>query len=337
VGDERWLDLVSHDPDATIFHRAEWLTLLRDQYGYEPSAWALAAPEGQLVAGLPVVRVRSRLTSTRLVAVPFSDVCRPVVLPGRADTVARLAQVIAGEHERLGLDLEVRAELPNAPGGQLAGGHVLHELRLSADVDEVYSRFPKPQLRQHIKKARKSGLVAERRVDRDGLAAFYALHLRTRRRLGVPTQPRSFVLALERLFAAGLGFVQLVRLEGKPVGGAVFLVTNGTLTYKYSALDVEYRRLGGGHLILIEGIEWGCEHGCQTLDMGRTEEDNEGLRAFKRSWGAEEIPLAYTHFGSVRRVGGGNGPLARLASAVIRRSPAFVGRLAGEALYRHAG
>ena len=289
------------------------------------------------MAGLPVARVGSRLTSRRLVALPFSDVCRPVALPGQDGAVEALAAFVSREHERQGLDVEVRAELPGAPGGQVVGGHVLHAVRLSADAEEVYARFPKPQLRQHIRKARKSGLVAERRVDREGLAAFYALHLRTRRRLGVPTQPRSFILAFERLFAAGLGFVQLVLLDGRPVGGAVFLVANGTLTYKYSALDVEHRRHRGGHLILIEGIEWGCEHGCHTLDMGRTEEENEGLRAFKASWGAEEIPLGYTQFGSVRRVGEGSGRASRMAAAVIRRSPPFVGRLVGAALYRYAG
>jgi hypothetical protein len=71
--------------------------------------------------------------------------------------------------------------------------------------------------------------------------------------------------------------------------------------------------------------------------MGRTEEDNEGLRAFKSSWGAEEIPLGYTQFGSVRRVGEASGRASRMAAAVIRHSPPFVGRLVGAALYRFAG
>jgi len=39
----------------------------------------------------------------------------------------------------------------------------------------------------------------------------------------------------------------------------------------------------------------------------------------------------------VRRVGEASGRASRMAAAVIRRSPPFVGRLVGAALYRFAG
>ena len=42
-------------------------------------------------------------------------------------------------------------------------------------------------------------------------------------------------------------------------------------------------------------IRWACEAGFHTLDFGRTDVDNEGLRSFKRSWGASEVELAYTY------------------------------------------
>jgi CelD/BcsL family acetyltransferase involved in cellulose biosynthesis len=336
VADPRWRELAENAPGASIFHRPEWLGLLRDAYGFEPTAWTLAAADGSLIAGLPVARVGGRLTGRRLVALPFSDSCRPLCREGHEDALPELGALVAAERERAALDLEVRAPLPGS-GGQVVEGEVEHVLALSSDVEEVRARFAKAQVRRDIAKAERSGLVGERRTDREGLAAFYALHLRTRRRLGVPTQPRSFILAFERLFAQGLGFVQLVRLEGEPVAAAVFLAAAGTLTYKYSASDFEHRKLHPNHLMLMEGIRWGCEHGCHTLDMGKTEVENEGLRKFKRSWGAEERPLPYTHFGSVKRVGGGDGPASRLAATVIRRSPPIVGRLVGAALYRHAG
>ncbi len=336
VADPRWRELAERAPGASIFHRPEWLALLRDAYGFEPMAWTLDAGDGTLVAGLPVARVGGRLTGRRLVALPFSDSCRPLCAEGRGDALPELGALVAAEREREGLDLEVRADLPGAGGQTIAGG-VEHVLALSSDVEEVRARFAKAQVRRDIARAERSGLVGDRRTDRDGLAAFYDLHLRTRQRLGVPTQPRSFILGFERLFADGLGFVQLVLREGEPIAAAVFLAASGTLTYKYSASDVEHRKLHPNHLMLMEGIRWGCEHGCHTLDMGRTELENEGLRAFKRGWGAEERPLPYTHFGSVKRVGGGDGRATRMGAAVIRRSPPIVGRLVGAALYRHAG
>ncbi len=335
VADPRWRELAERAPGASIFHRPEWIGLLRDAYGFRPHAWTVAGADGALVAGLPVARVGGRLTGRRLVALPFSDTCRPLCLQGREDALDELAGVVEAERAREGLDLEVRAPLA---GGHPGGEFVEHILSLEGGVEEVRSRFAKAQVRRDIAKAQRSGLVAERRTDREGLAAFYDLHLHTRRRLGVPTQPRSFILAFERLFADGLGFVQLVRTaEGEPAAAAVFLAASGTLTYKYSASEVAHRKLHPNHLMLMEAIEWGCENGCHTLDMGRTEPENTGLCSFKRGWGAEERSLTYTHFGSPKRIGGGEGRAERLVGGVIRRSPPFVGRLVGAALYRYAG
>jgi hypothetical protein len=229
----------------------------------------------------------------------------------------------------------VRADLPGG-GGQTIDGEVEHVLALSSDVEEVRARFAKAQVRRDIAKAERSGLVGERRTDRDGLAAFYDLHLRTRRRLGVPTQPRSFILGFERLFADGLGFVQLVLREGEPIAAAVFLAASGTLTYKYSASDVQHRKLHPNHLMLMEGIRWGCEHGCHTLDMAAP-----SWRTRASGPSSEGGAPRSARFLHALRVGEARGrrrrPRTRMGAAVIRRSPPIVGRLVGAALYRHAG
>jgi hypothetical protein len=83
----------------------------------------------------------------------------------------------------------------------------------------------------------------------------------------------------------------------------------------------------------MEAIRWGCENGMRTLDFGRTDLDNAGLLAFKRSFGAVESPLPYTYLGAARR-DAARGRAGRALSTVIQHSPATVGRLVGEALYR---
>ena len=65
---------------------------------------------------------------------------------------------------------------------------------------------------------------------------FYRLHLQTRRRLGVPVQPRRFfALLLERVIRTGLGFVLTAHRDNVPVAGALFCAWNGTVMCKYSA------------------------------------------------------------------------------------------------------
>lgn len=336
LADSSWLEFVETSPSAEVFHHPRWLRLLQDQYGYEIGGRCVANGNG-IEAGIPIARVESRLTGRRLVSLPFSDFCAPALAAESepAAAAASLGKALAEETDRTGLPLTVRAPLPAAEA-VVQDGMFRHLLALSPDPVEVEKRYSKSQVKRGIKKARKEGLRWERRTDAAALDAFYALHLKTRRKLGVPTQPKRFIRRFEGLFEAGLGFVGLVLDEDRPIAAAVFLTLNQTIVYKYGASDP--RRLGKrpNNLLFSEAIRWACESGMRTLDLGRTEAGNEGLRAFKRSWGAEEVELTYTHLG-------GQGPprrsdrRERLVGATIRRSPPFVGRLVGAGLYRHFG
>jgi len=336
LADPQWLGFVERSPSAEVFHHPRWLELLRAQYGYELGACCVANGNG-IEAGIPIARVESRLTGRRLVSLPFSDVCSPAVTadaePGAAEALGR---ALAEESERSGLELSVRAPLPGAPGAFAEDGMFRHLLPLAADPAEVEGRYSKSQVKRGIKKARKEGLEWERRTDAAALDAFYALHLRTRRKLGVPTQPKRFIRRFAGLFEAGLGFVGLVLDAGRPIAAAVFLTHNDTIVYKYGASDPKALGKRPNNLLFAEAIRWACESGFRTLDLGRTEAANEGLRSFKRSWGAEEAELTYTHLRE-REPASGSGLRDRVVGATIRRSPPFVSRLAGEAFYRHFG
>jgi CelD/BcsL family acetyltransferase involved in cellulose biosynthesis len=115
----------------------------------------------------------------------------------------------------------------------------------------------------------------------------------------------------------------------------VFLRWNGTVIYKHSASDPSAWGLRPNNAVLWHAIRWACENGYSTFDLGRTDASNRGLRTFKRGWAVEEEPLSYAFIGrlSDRPDRGG---AAALAATVIRRSPPFVCRALGEALYRFA-
>jgi CelD/BcsL family acetyltransferase involved in cellulose biosynthesis len=331
--DPAWSDLVDRDPAASIFHHPGWLRLLGEQYRYPISAWCVTGPEGRLTAGLPVALVRSRLTGSRLISIPFSDTCAPLRDPASELDAATLPEGIEEQRVRAGLPLEVRGEIPGVPGGMVVQKYAQHRLALEPDVEQVERRFAKSQVKRGIAKAVREGVTVARHQDRDALARFYAMHLATRRHQGVPTQPRRFILRFSELFGAGHGFVLLARHQGRDVAGAVFLAAGSTLTYKYGASRRDALAVRPNNLLFMEAIRWGCEHGMRTLDFGRTDLDNDGLMAFKRSWGADELPLAYTYLGR-RKPESGPGLSQRAMKTVIQHSPPALGRLVGEALYR---
>ena len=238
TADARWRALAGTAPQATIFHHPEWLSLLGEQYGYEILACLVVDEHHQPVAGLPLAIVRSRLTGSRLVALPFSDACPPLVATGaQAEATAALCSGLDSLRRSQGLALEVRHAVELDAASVVPSYHQ-HVLELEGG-DPVGERA-RPAARRGVRKARREGVAIERRTDAEALDAFYRLHLRTRRRQGVPTQPRRFIRAFSGLFERGLGFVMLARLGSRAIAAAVFVGDGRTLTYKYGASDLAY-------------------------------------------------------------------------------------------------
>jgi CelD/BcsL family acetyltransferase involved in cellulose biosynthesis len=335
--DPRWQTFLDGARGASIFHHPAWLELVGRRYRYEMSVLCVM-DRSEIVAGIPLARVCSRLTGCRLVALPFSDICPPAYARGADDgAAAALAQALVDERERTGLDVEVRAPVGGVASAHVVARHLTHRLALEGGADAVLARASKSQVRRAVSKARREGVVAQPAADRDALDVFYELHALTRRRQRVPIQPKGFILDFERLFAQGLGYVMISRHEGRPIAAAVFLTYGGVLTYKYGASDEQFLHLRPNHVLFAEAIRLGCEAGMRELDLGRTDPDNEGLARFKRSWGAEELELAYTWFADGLPNPGAGRAARRIIRTAIHRGPPVTGRLIGTALYRHVG
>jgi hypothetical protein len=86
--DPRWDAMVNRHPKSSVFHSGNWLRALRNVYGYEFVVLTTDSPAAPLTNGLVLCRVRSWLTGSRLVSLPFSDHCEPLV--GNSEEFDRL-------------------------------------------------------------------------------------------------------------------------------------------------------------------------------------------------------------------------------------------------------
>lgn len=162
---------------------------------------------------------------------------------------------------------------------------------------------------------------------------FYGLQVSTRRRLGLPPQPRRFFRALWRdVLERGLGHLTVVEARGEPVAAGVFLRWNGVTVYKYGASDPAAWSLRPNNLLFAEEIEAACLRGDRIFHFGRADVEDEGLRRFKTGWGADELPISYVRFGAPR-IERASPP--RVFRSLVRRTPEPVVRLLGETLYRY--
>jgi len=331
--DERWLAFVRTHPDATTFHHPAWMDLVADTYGYRPFVLTLRDSGGEVAAGIPLLEVRSRLTGSRFVSLPFTDHCPP--LARDADSLARFSAGFAEWSASAGAArLEIRGTMPEAPGVLASVVGVRHVLPLDVDSRQNWVRF-KPSSSQAVRKALREGVEVRLTRSRDGLRAFYRLHCLTRRKLGVPVQPARFFEGLWRkVIQQNLGYVLLAYRSEQPIAGAVVLTWNGHLILKYTASDPSQLRFRPNNLVVWTAIDWGCRNSCRQMDFGKTDLDDRGLRDFKAGWASTELPLRYSYVGTAppRR---GTGFARRTASRMIRVSPPIVARGVGELFYRY--
>jgi CelD/BcsL family acetyltransferase involved in cellulose biosynthesis len=335
LDDPSWVRLARSHPRALAFHQPEWVDLLRECYGLRGFALVALASDGSPCAGLPVIEVRDPLRRRRWVSLPFTDHC-PILSDSRERDDALLETLEEAATSAGVAGVELRTALPGERSGERTAG-VLHELELERDHAAVYRHFHKSRVRASISRAERDGVVV-RTADsqRDLGDSYFQLHLRTRRRLGVPAQPRAFFRLLwPRVIEAGLGFVLLAEAGGATIAGAVFLHWKEHLIYKFAASDERFRSLQPNHAVLWEAIRRGCDRGYRVLDFGRSDLDDSGLRAFKQGWGAEESLLRYTTLVGPRPRSD-RAPAGAALRPVLRHCPLWVCRGIGAALYRYA-
>jgi CelD/BcsL family acetyltransferase involved in cellulose biosynthesis len=333
--DDRWVAYASSKPQATIFHHPAWINLLAECYGYRPFVITVCNSAGKITAGLPMMEVNSRLTGRRWVSLPFTDYCIPLY-----DDRESLYELTRGltKHFQEGVapKIEVRWELPAHPAIHSYSDYVMHTLKLDSNAELVVKGFKRTH-RQNIRTAEKRGVRIEWGDQPEHLQLFYGLQLETRQRKGVPVQPwRFFDLLVKRVLVQGLGFVLFAYKGDECLATGLFLHWQQTLTYKYAASSDFGQQYRPNNLLTWTAMRWGCENGHTTFDLGRADPSNAGLRRFKRGWGADESPLIYSRL-SVAPPQSTNGRMMSVLQTVIRNSPAWVCRAAGELLYRHVG
>jgi hypothetical protein len=172
-----------------------------------------------------------------------------------------------------------------------------------------------------------------------GLREFCRMNWQTRREHGLPPQPACFFDNFQRhVLAKGRGMVVLASYNGSTVAGSVYVHFGRKAVYKYGASDRRYQHLRANNLIMWEAIERYAADGYASLDLGRTEPENDGLLQFKRGWGCGEHRINYYKY-DLRSdaFAAGRLSVSGAHTAVFRHMPLPLLRLAGTLLYRHAG
>ena len=333
--DSDWDRLVLSHPDCNFFHSAAWAKVLGKTYRHKP-IYLHFSHQGELVALVPMMEVRSPFTGCRGVCLPFSDFCTPLLFD-KAQAGPVLDKLSELGRERNWKYFELRGgreTLPAAavPATQFYG----HKLPLSGSSEDLLARVASP-VRRAIRKAEKSGVHVQLTRTRDAILEFYRLHIRTRRRHGLPPQPLSFFLNIyEEIVKAGQGFVVLAKRGSRFLAAAIFFQFGKNSVYKFGASDELLQEFRGSNLVMWEAIRLLLRDGASMLHFGRTSLDNDGLRRFKLGWGTVEEAIEYFQFdigAQAWKSNGHNG--SGLHNTIFRTLPLVLNRFAGAVIYPH--
>ena len=338
--DPRWAEFVGKHPGSSVFHTVPWLSALQRTYGYEPLAYTTSPPGMSLEDGLVFCRVTSWLTGRRLVSLPFSDHCEPLMATAADEQLfaSTIEQTLHREKLRYA---EIRATGDPFSTTRLSHPtrtYCFHRLDLRPDLTTLFRNCHKSSMQRKILRAEREGLTCEIGRSQALLNAFWDLLLMTRRRHRIPPQPQDWFRNLIACFGDALQ-IRVAFKDKRPVAAILTLRHKDTIVYKYGCSDSRFNNLGGTQLLFWRAIQDARRDGLHVFDLGRSECDNAGLITFKDHLGSARSTLTYSRF-SLSPPSERSGPNAaewagRIARGVVPYLPDRILRMIGSVLYRH--
>ena len=293
TGYQGWHQIIAEKFDSDIFHTAAWAKVLKDTYDFTPIYFALMEADFPK-AIIPLFEARSLLTGIRGVSLPFTDFCNFLTESEKFIPIL-LENIFAYGRQKKWKYVEFRSLVfPfQAPASEI---FYTHDIDLSRSTEAIWASL-KDTNRRNIRKAIKEGVKIKFETSLEALKEFYRLQVMTRKRHGLPPQPFKFFKAIyENIITKNLGVIVSAYFANKIVASAIYFNFNKNAVFKFGASDEKYHNLRPNNLIMWEAIIWHKEKGSYNLNLGRTEQKNDGLLNYKRLWGAKERLLKYYRF-----------------------------------------
>jgi len=305
-----------------------------------PVAFTTCPPAAELRNALLFCRVKSWLTGCRLVSLPFSDHCEPLV--DNSDEFVEMLHVVsklAGEEGYRWIELRpletTLREVAEQAGFAVSDSFVAHRVDLHPDIDAIFRSLHRNCMQRQIRRAERENLTYEEGNSEQILLQFFKLFVLTRRRHHAPPQSiewfRNLIVATKPNIT-----IRIAAKEHQPVAGILTLRTGTSMVYKYGASDTRFHNLGAIPFLFWRTIQDAKSRGLCSLDLGRSDLEALGLITFKERLGSAAHTLRYLRFpnsairSSTKRV---VQTMQRVSEQMPEKAFCYVGKL----IYPHLG
>ncbi len=299
LGDPRWQVLVDKHPNASVFHTTGWLEAVRRTYGYNPVVFTTSPPTDELRNGLLFCRIRTWLTGSRMVSLPFSDYCEPLCDSAEFNVLVRYLQSALDHQDWKYLEIRLidgcLSRGAEAAGFRIKDKHLLHRVDLQSSLADLLRTFHEDSVQRRVRHAERAGLVERIGRSERLLKDFYGLYLLTRQRQILPPQPYKWFQNLLQCMGESLEIRTAYKNE-VPIASMLTLRCRGVVYYKYGCSDAHFNYLDATPFLVRRALYEANSSGATEFDLGGMEMDNIGLISFKNKWARETQALSYWKF-----------------------------------------
>ena len=332
-GAAAWDAFVLACPQATFFHRAGWMRILREVFRHD-AYFLLARTNGVITGVLPLAQMKSLLFGNALVGLPFA------VYGGVAALDAASADALEAEAQRLAKalgvqHLELRHIDRRHSDWPMQDLYVTFRKAISPDEEANMLAIPRKQ-RAMVRKGIKNALKSEIDSNADRFFKMFADNVH---RHGTPALPKRYFEELLREFGPDCEVLTVVGPQGRALSSVLsFYFRDEVLPY-YAGDDEAARDLAANDFKYWELMRRACARGLKVFDYGRSKQGT-GPYAFKKNWGFEPTPLHYEYCLYKRDVVPQNNPANakyKLLIKVWKRLPIGVANWLGPFVVRSLG
>jgi FemAB-related protein (PEP-CTERM system-associated) len=260
---------------------------MEDVLGHEYVFLTARSDGGELLGGLPLVRMRSPIFGHHLVSVPFLNYGGPLGSEPVRVQLAEAARTLAAES---GADrLVLRNRTPLAVDFEQGRDKVMVRMDLGDDSEVLWKKGLPAKLRSQIRRPMKEGMIC--RFGPEERRGFYRVFSENMRDLGTPVLPRRLFDAFVDEFPSEVIFGAVYHGDVPVAGGCGFL-WNGEFEMTWASSLRKYNRQAPNMLLYWSFMEKCIERGADIFNFGRST-PGAGTHRFKLQWGGTDTALPW--------------------------------------------
>lgn len=265
-----WNDIVKNN----IYHRFEWLKIIKDVYGLEP--FYIMVYEDKRFALLPSFKIKNKLVS-----MPFLYIVG--YLSNCDDLLTELQSFIKSK------SLEVQYKYITQETKESSTLTAI----ININEKELFWKSLSSNMRNQIRKSQKNKFKVKRESSVDN---FYDIYSKKMHILGTPVHSKDFFKKIIDSFTDA--YIFTVFLDELPLGSLFCMSTNDfidrnkkTLCLMSAATKSEYDRYYPNYFLYFEVINLFIEKGVNSIDLGTCKIDSPQY-LFKKKWRPEFYTVA---------------------------------------------